>query len=254
MRKQSLVVNLDFNMKFEVLASGSRSNGYILYNQKEALVLEAGVSLLKVKKALDFNLKIIRGCLVTHSHSDHAKHIRQYADAGIPVMAPGEVFDQPHHRYYSLSPGKGYKTGGFRIIPFRVSHDVPCFGYLIDHSNTGKILFLSDTYLCEYVFPSLNQVIIEANYADDILEENIFRGEEHPSKQARLLLTHMELQTTKKVLMAQDLSKVLNIVLIHLSDKNSDEARFVREVSALTGKQVFAARKGLTIQLTQKPF
>jgi ribonuclease BN (tRNA processing enzyme) len=54
--------------------------------------------------------------------------------------------------------------------------------------------------------------------------------------------------------MAQDLSQVQNIILTHLSDQNSDEARFVDEVKAITGKQMDAAKAGLTIDLTLKPF
>ena len=55
----------------------------------------------------------------------------------------------------------------------------------------------------------------------------------------------MELETTKVVLMAQNLSGVQNITLTHLSDRNSDEARFVGEIKVITGKPVYAAKGGL---------
>ena len=241
-------------MKLSVLASSSKANCYLPHNESEALVIEAGVSLLQVKKALNFYLGLITGCVVTRWHRDHSKHIKQYADAGIDVLAPDDVFDARHHRYRPIFPGKGYKLGGFRISPFEVHHDVPCNNYIIDHYAAGRILFLIDTCLCEYKFSNLSHIIIEANYADDILEENILRGIEHPSKRERLLTSHMELETTKAVLMAQDLSQVKNIILTHLSDQNSDEGRFVDEIKALTGKPVYAAKAGLTIELTQKPF
>lgn len=38
------------------------------------------------------------------------------------------------------------------------------------------------------------------------------------------------------VLMVQDLFEVQNIILTHLSDRNSDEEKFVDEVKALTEK------------------
>ncbi len=168
--------------------------------------------------------------------------------------SPGGVFEGRHHRYQPILPGKGYKLGGFRIFPFEVHHDVPCNNYLIDHFATGRILFLIDTYLCEYRFPDLNHIIIEANYTDDILEDNILKGLEHPSKRDRLLTSHVELETTKAVLMAQDLSGLQNIILTHLSDRNSDEARFVDEIKALIGQPVYAAMAGMTLCLTKKPF
>ena len=243
-------------MKLSVIASSSKANCYLLHNESEALVIEAGVSLLQVKKGLNFCLSIIKGCVVTHRHRDHARYIKQYADAGIDILAPDDVFKEHlhHHRFRAAVQGKGYKLGSFKIIPFELQHDVPCYGYLIDHPDTGKILFLTDTYLCEYTFPGLNHILIQANYADDILEDNILKGIEHPSKRERLLTSHMELETTKAVLMAQNLLKVENIVLIHLSDQNSDEARFVDEIKVLTGKPVSAAKPELSIELTKKPF
>ena len=70
----------------------------------------------------------------------------------------------------------------------------------------------------------------------------------------RLLKSHMEIETTKGLLSANDLSQTQNIVLIHLSDGNSNERRFIDEVVRLTGKQVFAANKGLAINLSKVPY
>ena len=45
----------------------------------------------------------------------------------------------------------------------------------------------------------------------------------------------------KELLKANDLSKVQQIWLLHLSDGNSDEKRFKREIQELTGKPTFIA-------------
>ena len=42
--------------------------------------------------------------------------------------------------------------------------------------------------------------------------------------------------------------------MIHLSDGNSDEQRFVREITELTGKCVYAANAGMTIDLSKTPY
>jgi phosphoribosyl 1,2-cyclic phosphodiesterase len=49
------------------------------------------------------------------------------------------------------------------------------------------------------------------------------------------------LEQVKEFLKANDLSKVQQIVLIHLSDGNSDEALFKTEIQKLTGKPVYVA-------------
>lgn len=55
-------------MKLKVLGSGSSGNCYILENDTEALIIEAGVLFMEVKKALDFSISKIRGVVISHEH------------------------------------------------------------------------------------------------------------------------------------------------------------------------------------------
>lgn len=64
----------------------------------------------------------------------------------------------------------------------------------------------------------------------------------------------MEIGETKRILSELDLSAVENIILIHLSDDNSDEARFVAEVREQTYKTVSAAVPGMVIDLSKEPY
>lgn len=261
-RKHSLKHNQQdqvTDMNLITLSSSSTANGYLLTNGSETLIIEAGVKLPQVKKTLNFNMATVAGCIVSHQHGDHSRAMVSYLDAGIKVLSSQEVFEFYETTKYayltkSVKQGFAYKLGNFKIIPFDLNHDVKCLGYLIEHPETGLILFITDTFMCEYVFPGLNQVILECNYADDILERNIASGSVMPAMRPRLMKSHMELETTKGILQANDLSGVINIVLVHLSSGNSDEARFIREVRELTGKTVFAADKGLNIDFNKQPF
>lgn len=149
--------------------------------------------------------------------------------------------------YKAIEIGKGYVLGNFKVFPFEVMHDVPCVGYLIEHPECGKVLFVTDTYAMQYRFTGVTHFLIEANYADDILTENILEGRIPQAMRKRLLTSHMEIDNTKEVLVSSDLSKTRNIVLIHLSDGNSDERRFIAECKAATGKCVIAANTGMVI-------
>lgn len=244
-------------MNLHILGSSSRGNCYILENDTEALVIEAGVKASEVKKALGWRMQKVVGAVVTHRHNDHAGHIAELAASGIWVLALHEVFvshgleDKPFTK--DIRHGKGYRLGGFKVRAVEVKHDVPCLGYIIQHADMGKLLFATDTVTFGYRVPRLNTVMIEANYADDIVADNISRGRMHESMRPRLLGSHMELGQTKAVLAENDLSEVGDIILIHLSDGNSDEARFVREVRELTGKPVYAARAGMVIDISLNP-
>ena len=69
----------------------------------------------------------------------------------------------------------------------------------------------------------------------------------------RLLTSHFEFSNTIAMLKRSDLHCVRNIVLIHLSDGNSDERRFVAECKAELGKKVVAASAGLVVDIDAIP-
>lgn len=242
-------------MELKILGSSSKGNGYVLEAKNEALIIEAGVKLLEAKKAIGFNISKVVGCIVTHQHYDHAGYVQEYTKAGVVVLALSSVIESKKltRNYKAIEIGKGYVLGNFKVFPFEVMHDVPCVGYLIEHPECGKVLFVTDTYAMQYRFTGVTHWLIEANYADDILTENILEGRIPQAMRKRLLTSHMEIDNTKEVLISSDLSKTRNIVLIHLSDGNSDERRFIAECKAATGKCVVAANAGMVINFGVVP-
>lgn len=65
-------------MKLKVIGSSSKGNGYALIADDEILLIEAGCKLIEVKKAIDWQIGKVVGCLVSHRHGDHAAHIKEY--------------------------------------------------------------------------------------------------------------------------------------------------------------------------------
>lgn len=245
-------------MKLKVLGSSSKGNSYVLESSSgQILVLEAGIRLAEVKKQIGFKVNNIVGCLITHEHGDHAAYANQFTEAAIDVYCSegtAKVF-KPHHRIYELESQVLYEIGEFKVVAFDVIHDAAePFGYLIQHPECGTTLFLTDTYYSEFTFKGLNNIILEVNYDVDILEASIESGRLDPSIKARIVTSHMSLQTALELLEANDLSKVNNIVLIHLSDSNSHEVNFKKEIEAATGKTVTVADTGTEVLLNKTPF
>lgn len=245
-------------MRLNVLGSDSNGNCYVLQTDKEALIIEAGVRFSEVKKALKWQLSKVVGAVITHEHNDHAKYIRDFVSNGITVLALPSVFrakgiDSLSFRK-EIEPMHGYIVGGFRVFAMPVCHDVPCVGFIIEHEDMGRMLFVTDTMMLEYRVPGLNHILLEANYAEDILDAKIEAGSVPLSMKPRLIHSHMEIETTKGILRANDLSGVNEIILIHISNGNSDERRFVREVQETSGKPVYAAVAGLELNLSINPY
>lgn len=239
-------------MKLRVLGSSSNGNCYVLDNGGEALIIEAGVKFTEVKKALDFNLSKVVGCIISHQHGDHAKYIKAMVDCGFYTLALPEVWAAKQlfgQRTIAIVPYKGYKLGNFKIVPFPACHDVPCVGYLIEHPACGRLLFLTDSCMCENTFKGLDNIMVECNYSHKSLVKAIKEGRTPLSQRERLLTSHMELGTCKEFLTANDLTNVANIVLLHLSENNSDEPYFVSEIERQTGKMVYAAYPGMVLDI-----
>jgi phosphoribosyl 1,2-cyclic phosphodiesterase len=241
-------------MKLKILNSNSAGNAYLLGNDQEALLIECGIRWQLIKQAMNFNLRRVVGCLVSHNHQDHCKAAKDVLAAGLEVYASRGTHEAIgtiiHHRAMVLSAGKEQGIGGFRVLPFDVKHDAAePLGFMISHRETGNILFLTDSYYVEYTFRDLHNVIIEANYESEILDQRLSTGSTPGFLRDRVIQSHMSLDTCKKTLMANDLSRVINIVLIHLSDSNSNARRFKREVEEETGKRVWISQPGMEICL-----
>lgn len=244
-------------MFLEVVSSGSKGNCYILSNDEESLMIECGVKMSVIKQAFNFNFTKLKGTILTHNHQDHCKAIKDVLAAGIPVWASKGTHTAcdtiGHHRAKVIPPLKAVMIGNFKIMAFTVMHDAAePVGFIIQHPETGNILFITDTYYVPNRFENIHNVIVEANYCDDIINQKLKLDKKF--LRDRVLNSHMSLRTCKEFLQANDLTKVNNIVLIHLSDSNSDANRFQKEIKELTGCDVRVAENGLKIPFDKTPF
>ncbi|MFS0749551.1 MBL fold metallo-hydrolase [Oceanobacillus sp. 1P07AA] len=232
-------------INIQTIASSSKGNCYYISDGSTPLLLEAGVKYKEIQKALNFNTKDIAGCLITHEHGDHSKGIKDLLRVGKNVyMSQGtkETLQLENSRIKTVKAKKQFQIGTWTILPFEVEHDVSePIGFLLKNKAGDKLLFATDTYYIRYKFKGLTHLLIECNYSIDILNENIATGRVHKGMKKRLIQSHFSLENVKEFLTVNDLSKVQEIHLLHLSDSNSDEARFKREVQELTGKLVFIA-------------
>lgn len=240
-------------MVLHIIGSNSKGNCYILKSNNDSLIIECGVKVQEVKKALNFNLRNISGCLVTHQHKDHIGYVKEYLEANIPVYTNDETVEAAEVIYGELLHGvpekRPFTLGSFRITPFYVPHnDTPCFAYKIYHEEIGSLLFLTDLEYCKYRFQNISQILVEANYSKELI------GTEN-SNYAHVIKGHMELETTLDFLRANDNSELRNVVLLHLSDSNSDEEMFAKRAKeAVLGANVYVADAGMEIELNKEPF
>jgi len=235
--------------------TGSKGNCTIVKNGSILFMIDCGIPLDEVNKAIGYKLTDVNCCLITHAHSDHSKYISKVLERGITCYMSKETqetlklsscmidnIENFKNQHVMVVDGKGFSHICFK--PFDLPHSnadgTPCknFGYLIKSKLDGEQLMLAtDCHYNNYVFPPCEYYMVECNYEqiDDykpIIENINFHVEKRRFK------SHMSLEKCKDFLSKQDLSKCKTIYLIHISDKTHDGERFKKEIEKLTGKEV----------------
>mgnify|MGYP000910789690 CR=1 FL=1 len=228
-------------MDIKVIASGSSGNAYIIWDGKTRLLLDAGISFKRIQVGCGFRTSSIDACLVTHRHGDHAMAVPKLLQRGIPVYSNADVAEL-HKGVQPVDALKEFTVNTLRILPFEVEHDAECYGYQVTSMETGeKLVYITDSAYVKYTFSGLTHIMIEANYAQEIIIDNA-KHERIPLYLAeRVIQTHMSIETLLDLLQANDMSKVRKIYLLHLSDGNSDAEAFKRQVQQETGAEVYIA-------------
>jgi len=241
-------------MILHVLNSRSESNGYILEADGSALIIECGVPFARVRNAVDVSK--IDGVVVSHRHMDHAKRWREYIQYGLRIYANEDTILHQgiSHFATNIESGKAFEVGEFKVLPFDLVHDVPTNGFLIKHTEMGKLCFITDTSKITHRFPGVAHWIIEANYDYDLMIERVKDGKLGGKLFNRVQESHMSIEDTLEFMKLQDLGQTRTITLIHLSDSNSDADGFKRRFELALGKPVMIAEQGTKIDLSEHTF
>lgn len=223
-------------MKLYVTDSGSCGNNYILISKSgRKLLLDLGCSFFNIKKALDFNLLSVDGCVVTHEHMDHARSISDFEKSGIKVWKP--YLDTEHEI-------KTKRFGDFKVSSFPVPHDnVECRGFLVE-CDGEKLLYATDFEYIVFSFRNqrINHLLIECNYIDELLQKDA-------ANRDHVLRGHASVEVTKNIIEDIKTDVLKNVILCHLSNRNADKYKIITEIKKIHSRGLWIAEKGLIVDL-----
>lgn len=170
-------------MKLRVFASSSSGNCLLLSDGGTNILLDAGISMRRIEKALeDINLTMreIGGVLITHEHSDHISGLKMLMKHyNFPVYAPFTVANHLRgllpdidDRLVVIPVGQFFDIGSVRVMAFHTSHDTPeSVGYRFEGSSSFALA--TDTgCVTEEVYQGLlgaKAVLIESNHDEQML-------------------------------------------------------------------------------------
>ncbi len=230
-------------IEIKTIATGSKGNCYHISDGSTQLLLEAGISFKQMQQGVNFETSKIAGVLVTHEHMDHCKGVEGCLKRGMTIyMSQGtkDGMGLTDVQIRTIKSKEQFRIGTWTILPFDVQHDVnEPLGYLLQSDNGYKLLFATDTYYIKYKFTRLTHLMIECNYDQQTLDENVESGRIHPAMRKRVMRSHFGLENLLNFFAANDLSKVEEIHLLHLSDNNSNVERIFKAVARATGKMIY---------------
>jgi len=234
-------------MKIQPIASGSKGNAYLVEAGSFRFLLEAGVPLDKIKRAVDYKLSDIDLCFVSHEHGDHALCAAKLAAAGVEVVLSQGTADalglsghhvriiealQLHYKYKPVALCDGTLLfGGFHI-----KHDAaePLGFFIVD--NTPGHLSERLLYICDAAEPKFTDgqwsvtasdyLLLECNHSKEIIDRRVLAGELDPIMAKRVVNNHISLESVLELLQRTNFHNLKEIWLLHLSDDNSDAELF----------------------------
>lgn len=225
-------------LEIKTFGSSSAGNGYLLIDGDSQLLLEAGIHPKRTNK---INWKQVAGMIITHEHNDHAKYAKEYIKRGrfnihCTSGTASKLKGVKSYRIDEHNYQEPFEIADWQILAFKVEHDaVEPSGYLIKTPSEKKVLFVTDTYFIRYKFTGVTHFLVECNYSIDILTNNKEKDSIDYHQYKRILRSHFELNNLIDFLKASDLSKAEEILLLHLSDRNSDKNYFIKKIQEATG-------------------
>ena len=205
--------------------------------------MDCGIPWRKIRERLQFKTSGIAGVFLTHSHMDHCKGAADAGKAGLEVYASRETFEKlgnvPAHRANEIRANETLTVGTWRVLPFATVHDVPgSLGFYMVNQIGESFVYLTDSAYSPVTFKDLVCAAVECNFDDELLTDSILNGP-NPALGRRIRRSHLSLDVLIDLLKSNDLSKCREIHLLHLSARNSDEAKMLREVQQQTGVPVY---------------
>lgn len=142
-------------MKFYVIASSSKGNVSYLESGNKKILIDAGVSYLKIRqglKKINVSAKDITDVFITHEHSDHVRGLNVLLKYINPQVHLSEGTKEALNLKKSVNIIEAYKEINFEnltITPLPLSHDAnEPLGFLFAN-ELSKIAFITDTGFIE---------------------------------------------------------------------------------------------------------
>ena len=224
-------------MIFYSIASGSSGNCYYIESDGKKILVDAGISFTRIKKALasiERDVSDLDALFISHEHSDHIaalpmlnKHtkLEVFSSAGTLEEIKNKYPEIESARLNDLQVNKQENLFGFSVRTFSVFHDAADpVGYVFDKEEKDKkIGIVTDTGQIDdnimEMIKDVNLLVLEANY-----DEHSLKNGDYPAFLKRRILSsqgHLSNLAAAKILHDICSPSLSHVFLGHLSKENN---------------------------------
>lgn len=222
------------------LNSGSNANCYYIGNNREAILVDAGLSCRETERRmqqLQLPMDRVKALFVSHEHADHISGVPGLAKKfRIPVYITGATLENGRipidpELVHPFRHREKIAVGGLQITPFRKSHDAAdphSFMVSAEGVNIGIITDIG--YACKQVIRYYSQchaVFLESNYCEKMLEKGGYPW--HLKQRIRGDEGHLSNDQALELFRHYSSSSLQLLVLSHLS-KNNNSPEIVQQL------------------------
>ncbi|MDQ3190609.1 MAG: MBL fold metallo-hydrolase [Bacteroidota bacterium] len=214
------------------LNSGSNGNCYYIANEKEAILIDAGISCRETERRmskLGLSMQKIKAIFISHEHIDHIRGVRVLAKKySLPVYITSSTL-----RYSKLileaelintfTAYEPVNIGQLEITAFPKKHDASDPHSFIISGNGVKIGVFTDIGAsCKHViknFNLCNAAFLETNYDTEMLEKGNYPY--HLKRRISGEKGHLSNQQALAIFLAHKPKFMSHLFLSHLSKDNN---------------------------------
>lgn len=223
-----------------IKSAGSSSKGNCIIINDE-LILDAGISPEIVLPLTSFKLPL--GVLISHHHQDHMKYAKEWTKRAVNVYCTEEEFAEvglQGHMFKCVDLTERTEIAEYECYCLKAIHDTPNpINWIVDTTEGERIAYTTDTVGVVELPQGITHYITECNFSKEILERNVLNGLLNKTLAKRIFKTHKSLDMLLWELDRMDKSRLQQIYLCHLSDRNSDEQMFKDVIQKNTGVEVY---------------
>jgi len=215
------------------LNSGSNGNCYYIGNEREAVLVDAGISCRETEKRmarLGLSMQKVKAIFISHEHTDHISGVTVLAKKyKLPVYITPDTL---HHGRLILDENQvahflAYQQvyiGGLCVTAFPKQHDaVDAHSFIITGGDIRIGVFTDIGEACAHViqhFAQCHAAFLETNYDDEMLNNG--RYPYHLKQRIRGSKGHLSNKQALDIFTAHRPTYMSHLLLSHLSKDNNN--------------------------------